>query len=206
MTRYGVSIEKRASFRGATQNFANVYYYEILVTPATASGPLNELIDDIVTIEKSFMTNDTTWVRGRAWSQIGSPSENQMIVDKALSGTGSITPHSSIDRERALLVRWRAGNDSKGRPVFLRKYFHFWGQTVGGTTVDVAAIANTAQLTSGQRTFIEGKANDLKTINITAAGGINASLVSKTGRAIDGATLAHQYFEHRQLGDEWRQA
>jgi|SRR5215213_1514406 len=204
MTRYGVSIEKVTPFRNGSQHSANVYYYEIPITPVSGSPELSELIDKLVAKEKAFMTSSWTWTRGRAWSQIGSPAQNDMLVDKALSGTGALTPHSQIDKERAVLIRFRAGNDSRGRPVYLRKWFHIDATVILGSTISNGAIKQDTGLTTAQRTAGEVIGNDLKSIGVGAGGLITCSLVAKNGRAIDGATQTHPFYEHHQLGDEWR--
>lgn len=202
MARVGISITKTCSFRGAAQEFANTYYYN---APEPISQSVCEAaIDLIVTKEKAIHASTVTFVRGRAWSAGGSAASNNMIADKALSGVGSAAASSAgLDKERAFLVRIRAGVDSKGRPVYLRKYWHLDVAVLNGVNFSTAQLANTAQLTTAQRTELQGHFNDLKLITPTGGGG-NWDLVAPSGRAITGATTAHPYIEHHQLGDQWR--
>lgn len=202
MARVGISITKSTSFRGVAQEFANTYYYN---APEPITAPVVEAaIDLIVTKEKAIHASSVTFVRARGWSAGGSEATNAMIVDKALSGAGSQSPQSiGIDKERAFLVRIRAGSDSKGRPVYLRKYWHLDVSVMGGQSISTAMMANTGQLAQASRDALVGHYNDLKLITPTGAGG-NWDLCSKTGRAITGGTVAHPYLEHHQLGDQWR--
>lgn len=200
MGRVGVSITKSCSFRGAAQQFSNTYYYETPLPVLAAVG--DALIDNIVTKEKAIHSSSVTFVYGRCWTAGGTPSSNNMIAQKALSGTGSgASPNTSVDKERAFLVRFRAGVDSRGNPVYLRKWWHLDAGTVGGETITTPQMQNTAGLTSGQRAALVGMADGFK--NVTAGAQV-FDLVSEKGRGIDGATQAHQYYEHHQLGDMWR--
>jgi hypothetical protein len=107
-----------------------------------------------------------------------------------------------MDRERAALIRFRAGIDNLGRPVYLRKWLHICG-TIGGTAVGASAQANTAELTSGQRSALVAYGNDIKAISVGSPA-VGFDLISKNGRGISGDTVAHRFLEHHQLGDEWR--
>jgi hypothetical protein len=208
MARYGVQVEKSTSFRGAAQPFSNTYYYEGAVangdpTDPNAIGYANNILDDVVALERAIHGTNVTFVMARCWSQIGTKEQNQMLVQRALSGNGTgAGPSTAADKERAFLVRFRAGNDTRGRPVYLRKWFHLDIGVIASEGISNAQLQQTAQLTSGQRSQLETWANGFKTI--TPGAGPNATLVAKNGRPIDGSTTAHPYFEHHQLGDAWR--
>lgn len=202
MARVGVSITKTFSFRGAAQEFSNTYYYEtpLPVIASVATG----LIDAVVALEKPMHGSQVTFLRGRCWTTGGTKAENNMLADKPLSGTGTAGTGggSSLDRERAFLVRFRAGNDSRGRPVYLRKWWHLDIMTVGGYNLAGGSVLqNTEQLPTAARNQLVTWADAFK--NVFSAPQ-NFELVSKNGREIDGATTAHPYLEHHQLGDMWR--
>lgn len=199
MAILGVSITKSTSFRGVQQEFSNTYYYNY--SGVVGSGAGISAIDAVVAIEKPFHSTNVNFLRGRCWTAGGTKAENNMIADKALSGAGTAAPNTSMDKERAVLVRFRAGNDTRGNPVYLRKWWHVDLSAIGGSTIVANQLQNTAQLDSTQRSTIEGWGNAVKSITIS---GLSASLVSDKGRTIDGATLAHPYLEHHQLGDQWR--
>lgn len=201
--RFGVNILKSCPFRTGTQHFGNTYYYESNTGGALpALGTLEALVDDIVAKEKSKHSAQISFVRGRLWSQVGTPAQNNMLVDKNLSGAGSQITHGGLDRERAFLVRFRAGVDSRGRPVYLRKWWHL-DASMTGSAYPNNVLENTAEVSTAMRSAGETFANNLKSISVGTPT-VVFDLVSKNGRPIDGATLAHRFLEHRQLGDEWR--
>jgi hypothetical protein len=200
MARIGIAITKSTSFRLATQEFSNVYYYENGGALPDQSGA-EALIDEVTALEKGRHANTVSFVRGRCWSQIGSPGQNNMIAQKALTGTGSTTPDNTMDKERAYLIRWRAGNDSRGNPVYLRKYYHACG-TFAGVAPTAGLLAQTAEFTQANRDAIKASADALLVL-VTAGGGWN--LVAKSGRTRGGTgDQAHRFLEHHQLGDMWR--
>jgi hypothetical protein len=201
MARIGVSITKSTAFRNSTQEFSNVYYYDVTALPSAAQA--DTFIDNLTALEKTFHATTVTFVRGRVWSETGSAATNEMISQKNLSGTGARAGVTSLDKERAFLFRLRAGSDSRGNPVYLRKWFHACGEFVSAAGIGGSVLDNSAGFTTAQRSAQVAAMN--------AIGGANGSplspaLVSKAGRfATAGATWdAHQFLEHHQLGDQWR--
>jgi hypothetical protein len=202
MARIGISITKSCPFRNSVQEFSNVYYYSngagVLPDQPTAAS----LIDELVTDEKTWHSSGVTFVRGRCWSQVGTPAGNEMIDQHNLSGVGSMTTVASFDKERAYLFRLRAGNDSRGNPVYLRKWYHSCGLFDTGLTPSSAILENASGWSSANRTQM---ANKMDTIRRIGASGV-WQLCSKNGRTEGtGQTFeAHQFLEHHQLGDMWR--
>lgn len=201
MARIGVSITKSVAFRNSTQEFSNVYYYDVTALPSVSQA--DTFIDNLTTLEKTFHSTAVTFVRGRCWSETGNKATNEMISQKNLSGTGARGLNTGLDKERAFLFRLRAGVDTRGNPVYLRKWYHPCGVFHVSVAITSAIMENTTGFTTGERTTLEGA--------MSAIGGANGSplspaLVSKTGRfATAGANWsAHQYLEHHQLGDQWR--
>lgn len=200
MAIWGVSIEKTVSFRGAAQVFANVYHYnDAGGSPSDAN--LETLLDNLVSHEKNMHSSAVSWVRGRVWSAGGSEAANQMRVDKPLSGTGLLAHDAALDRERAVLIRWRAGQDSRGRPVYLRKWYHACASTIGGVATTAGITANTSQIGQTARDAAETTADNV--LSETVAGTV-FTMCGPSGRAVDGSTECHPYLEHHQLGDQWR--
>jgi hypothetical protein len=202
MARIGIAITKSVAFRDSTQEFSNVYYYENGAALPNAAGA-DALIDEVTALEKGRHSSLVSFVRGRCWSQLGSPASNEMISQKALSGTGSQTADATMDKERAYLVRWRAGVDSRGNPVYLRKWWHSCGVYAGAAGAPGSGIlANASGFTQAQRDAIKAAADAFLTL-VSAGGGW--SLVAKSGRTRSGTgDQAHKYLEHHQLGDMWR--
>lgn len=201
MPRIGVSITKQIPFRGSTQEFSNVYYYETLTLPNQTEA--NTIIDNLVSLEKTFHSTNVQFTKGRLWSQLGSAAQNEMISQKNLSGTGARATNTAHDPERAFLFRLRAGVDSRGNPVYLRKWYHAYGDFTAGVVTGNTFLTQQQAYSQAQR---DAMATAMQAVgDANGSPGIN-KLVSKNGRAPDvGATWsAHQFLEHHQLGDQWR--
>lgn len=201
MTEIGVSITKTTSFRGVQQEFSNTYYYDgpLVITESGADA----LIDALVALEKPMHSSAVNFTFGRLWTAGGTKAENQMVKQKALtgSGTNSFGASTKMDKERAFLVRARAGNDSRGRPVYLRKWWHLDIAGISSVGIGDTQLQNTATLTTAQRSQLESWFNAFKSVTVGAS---TYTLISEKGRQITGNTEAHPYLEHHQLGDQWR--
>jgi hypothetical protein len=198
MAIHAFSVTKRTAFRDSTQEWSNVYHYDVDFPFNDAE--LERNLIEIVDAEKTWHSTAVSFVRGRVWSAGGTIAENQMRVDRILSGTGSTALFAAVDRERAILVQWPAGLDSRGKQVYLRKWYHPCGVWPGVSFSD-AVLGQTTGFSAAQRTSIAN------TVNVLTSTGLanEHSLVGPTGRATTGPIEAHPYFEHHQLGDQWRQ-
>lgn len=196
MPIYAIAIEKAVSFRGATQPFSNVYHYRVAAGAAPNWTPV---LDELVAIEKQLHAAAVSFVQARIWTAGGTKEQNQMVEERALSGTGAGSTHAAMDRERALLIRWPAGKDSRGKAVYLRKWFHCCGSAAGVTFSD-AILQNTAQIPQSNRDGIMVEANKLRLIGLAD----EFLLVAASGREHTGPGQCHPYLEHHQLGDQWR--
>lgn len=178
-----------------------MYYYEMVSLPdgTAAEG----IIDNLVTLEKTFHSTLVTFTKGRVWSQIGTASQNEMIQQKNLSGTGARATGTAVDPERAYLFRLRAGVDSRGNPVYLRKWYHSYGEFVA------SGIPSNTVLT--QQTAFTQTQKDAQVAQMQAIGDANGSagapkLCAKSGRQAPAGNTwsAHSWLEHHQFGDQWR--
>jgi hypothetical protein len=201
MPMIGISITKSTPFRNSNQEFSNVYYYDItgsLPTQPQAAA----LIDELVALEKTFHSTAVTFVRGRLWSAGGSAGTNEMIDQHNLSGTGTTTLVTNMDKERAFLFRVRAGNDSRGNPVYLRKWYHSCGRFDTAVAVSTQALENSSGFTQAERDTMANKMNTVRDI-----GGAGPwTLIAKSGRKPpdENPFQCHQFLEHHQMGDMWR--
>lgn len=193
----GIAVVKSVLFRGVQQEFSNVYHYR-LATAVTA--PDEALLDIVVGIERDFHATTVNFLRGSVWSSGGTKAQNAMRFQKALSGTGNQGENSSMDRERAFLIRWRAGLSSTGKPVYLRKYYHSCG-AMAGQGVTSGVLQNRDEIPLASRQAIQTSANRLSVIHADLW-----RLCAASGRELDADNSAecHRYLEHHQLGDMWR--
>ncbi len=184
------------SFRGVQQEFSNVYHYQrVGLVEASWEGYL----DEVVSTMRSLYSTDVSFKRGNVWSADGTPGQNTMLGTKNLTGTGNQVVNPNMDRERAFLVRWRAGKDIRGKPVYLRKWLHSCG-SANGVGASNAVLQQTASLDTATRTAIQSKAEELREIGTFEL----LNLCSATGRNAEGGANCHLYLEHHQLGDMWR--
>lgn len=196
--RIGVSITMRVSFRLVAQEFSNTFHYEL---PTAVAAPSEAIIDELVTTLKKMHSTDVTFVRGAVWSAGGSPASNEMLFQKNLSGTGSVANDTSMDRERAFLIQWKAGKNSLGRPVTLKKWIHSCGAPAG-VSVSAGQLQNTAPLSDASRAAMAALAEEMKEV-----GGLETwQLCARSGRKVEAGAQAtcHRWLEHHQLGDQWR--
>lgn len=193
----GMSITKSVLFRGVQQEFANVYHYYLT---GAATGPWSDLIDENVVTEKLLHTADVTFKRAAVWSSGGTIAQNQMLFQKALSGLGSKQVDVNFDRERAVLIQWPAGVDSRGKPVYLRKWYHSGGAIDGVAAFSSAVKQNTAEIPSADRVSIAAAVDAVTQIGIVEAW----NLCAESGRVPTGPPVCHRFLEHHQLGDMWR--
>jgi hypothetical protein len=203
MTRVGIAITKSCVFRNSVQEFSNVYFYDGLAGRPTLVEA-EALIDELVTKEKTWHAAGVTFVRGRIWEQTGSPGTTEMITQKNLSGTGTPANTANMDAERAFLFRLRAGSDSRGNPVYLRKWYHTLGG-FGAVTIAQGVLENKIGFTNAEKDSLRTK---LGTIGAIGSGTTAGVLVSKNGRNSTAGAVwePHTYLEHHQLGDMWRAA
>jgi hypothetical protein len=201
MTRIGVAITKQTAFRDSTQEFSNVYYYDALAgRPDVALS--NTIIDLVVAREKTNHSSAVTFLRGKLWHQGATKAETEMISQKNLSGTGARSLLSGMDKERAFLFRIRAGSDSRGNPVYLRKWFHACGEFRSGGSSG-GQLDNTTGFSQAER---DAQVAAMNSIGDVDSSGWNGKICSKNGRfpTAGESWSAHKYLEHRQLGDQWR--
>lgn len=199
MARIGVNILKRCTFRGVSQEFGNTYYFEG-PDPVPNNTDAGLLIDQLTADEKVLHSQNVTFLMGRLWKADGTPAENVMIRESPLSGQGAQTVIGGMDRERAVLIRWPAGIDIRGRPVFLRKWYHSCGGCAG-VLFGQLILENVDQISAANRTTIENAAAAVAVQGATS----QWTLCGPTGRNLSAnQPTCHPYLEHRQLGDAWR--
>lgn len=195
---FGFSITKRVAFRESTQEFSNVYYYK-QTGPDPNNAELDARLNELVEIERPMHSTAVSFIRGRVWEAGGTPAENVMRVQKNLSGTGNQTVISELDRERAVLIQWPAGVDIRGKPVFLRKWYHSCGNCAG-TTFGATQMQQSARISDANRSTIATQANNARLIGLAD----EYLLVAESGREHTSPGVCHPFLEHHQFGDQWR--
>jgi hypothetical protein len=201
----GVTITKETPFRDSIQPFSNMYFYNNGVGSVPSEAGALAIIDEIVALEKTWHASSVEWTFARLWHQTLLNLTTVMIAQKPLTGVGALADVNTMDRERAFLFRWRAGQDSRGNPVYLRKYYHSCAWFPGAGTPPSTVLAGTAGFTQAQRDAMEANVDN---IAVLSSGGGGWELCAKSGRALTQGNTpeCHKYLEHHQLGDQWRGA
>lgn len=198
MARVGASVTKSVSFRGVQQEFTNVYHYTGGTWDVSAA---TSLLDQIKAAEVPLHSPDVSFLRGAVWTSDGGPSSNNMLLQKNYSGVGSGVGITTMDRERAFLIQWAAGTDSRGHKVYLRKWYHSCGLPTGTTGMADTVLQQTTALSSNVKGIVEGLANVLASVTVSS---VQRDLCSAGGRIKTAAGVCHPWLEHHQLGDMWR--
>lgn len=126
-----------------------------------------------------------------------------MISQKNLSGAGARASISAFDPERAFLFRLRAGNDSRGNPVYLRKFYHSNGQFTGTVVTSATHLSQAQGYTGAEKTTFQ---NAMSAIGDANGSPLVPKICAKGGRQPGAGNTweAHTWLEHHQLGDMWR--
>lgn len=198
MPRIGVTITKSVLFREVQQEFHNTYHYEIL---AAVLVPSAAIVDEIEAKERDLHSNDVNFLRARVWTAGGTEAQNQMIHQENLTGVGVQSANGTMDRERAVLVRWPAGVDILGRPVYLRKFYHSCGNCAGQNVGSTGILQNTTPLNLAQRDAIASSVDGITEVGVASD---SWRLCSPRGRHAQAGPQVHRWLEHHQLGDMWR--
>jgi len=202
----GITVTKETAFRNSIQQFTNMYFYNNGIGTVPDAAASEALLDELVTTEKTFHSSAVEFVYGRVWHQTLLAITSEMLFQKSLTGLGSAPSSTTMDRERAFLFRWRAGTDSRGQPVYLRKWYHACGVFPGAVNpINSSILANTTGFSGTERTAMEGNAQAVA--NLGGSPG-PWDLCAKSGRGISGSVFptAHPFLEHHQMGDAWRGA
>jgi hypothetical protein len=205
MAIIGISITKEVSFRDSIQPFSNMYFYNNGLGGSPDNSAANALIDELVAIEKTFHSTQVEFTFARCWLQALTEIGSTMIHQKSLTGLGATASVSGMDRERAYLFRRRAGQDDRGQPVYLRKWYHSCGVFPGaGTETATNVLMNMTGYTQAARDAMANNVNDISNL---ATGGGGWNICARSGREPTEANWqAHKFLEHHQLGDQWRGA
>lgn len=151
-----ITIVKSFSYRGVAEEWANTYHFSG-DTPANAAD-WKTLADAIIAQEKTLQTSTTTFVKAYGYVagnessvwQINYADPPNTVVAGTLPGGGM--PRAPGDA--AFWVRWKTPDrNTKGRPIYLRKYFHGVMLDGGGDSIyaaqKTAATAYAAKMIDG---------------------------------------------------------
>lgn len=181
----GVTIVKKFPYRGdGTEEYSNQYWLTGAV-PADNTA-WKALADALIAQEKTVYTGDAWTIRAYGYDSDAADAVAVWTYDyegaaatvpgTLAQGTGVLCPGDA-----AVWCRWKTGRlNSKGKAIYLRKYFHpAVGKSGAGADRDVVLAAQKTALTNFATKLKDGTFLDARTI--TARG--HADVISTVGAA-----------------------
>lgn len=142
MAAPGVILYKTFTYRGNDEEWGNTYHF----TGSAPSTPADwrDLVDALVDLEKTVLLNTVTIERAICYEN----TDDDSVYSYDLSAFGGNVP-GSIDNSllggtiqeggTSYMARWDTGRRStKGKPIYLRKYWH---PAISGTGTPDVVIA-----------------------------------------------------------------
>lgn len=162
MANKGLKTIKRFTYRGQLEEWSNLYHFSDAL-PADAAA-WRTLVDAFVAEEKKIFSNMTNIVRAYGYDDTDHPAI--FTVDYAalsINNVGTFVPSSGppLPGDVAATVRWATTKvNSRGRKVYLRKYYHDVYENSGG---------DRDTLNSSQQGLMQAFAGKLSSGSLTGA-------------------------------------
>jgi hypothetical protein len=181
-TQVGVTLVKRLTYRGdATEEYSNQYWFNGSV-PADSTA-WKALYDALIAQEKTVYISEVTVVRAYGYD---SDAEDAVAVDSydylaaaaAVPGTLALGSGAVMSGDCAVWVRWKTDRlNTKGKAIYLRKYFHPAMATLSNTGSDVTMPGQVTALNAFGTKLMDGSFIDARTL--TARGHSGDTLLSR---------------------------
>jgi hypothetical protein len=143
MSKPGITLVKRFTYRGSQEEWSNRYHFT--ETAPASDAAWKTLVDAVIAQEKTVYSSDVKVVRAYCFTD--TDNDAVTIIDYTALGaevpgtfaSGGVPPAPGDD---AMWIRWGTGTrTSKGKPIYLRKYFHnvfTTSATVGNDAIQTA--------------------------------------------------------------------
>jgi hypothetical protein len=146
----GITLIKRFTYRGdALEEWSNQYHLSGSV-PANGTD-WQTLIDALVAQEKTIYANSTVVVRAYGYDSDAEDATAVYSKDwlagggSGVVGTLNVSGAIKYPGDAAVWVRWKTSRtNSRGKPIYLRKYFHDARGNSSGSVDDVFSGQKTA--------------------------------------------------------------
>lgn len=164
-TVVSVTLIKQMTYRSnATEEWSNKYYLSGSVPADTTAW--KALADALIAQEKTCFLNASKAIRAYGYdSDDVSPSAvwsyDYLAHGAPVLGTAAATGGQQVQGDAASMLEWKTSRlSSKGKTIYLRKYFHTVA-TASGTVDQVLGTMKTAQEAFGTKlmdgTFLDGR-------------------------------------------------
>lgn len=127
-TLMGITIVKRFTYRGdPTEEFSNQYWFK--QSPPSDSASWAQAVADVYNQEHLLFGPDVAFVRAYGYNDDDPKANHVFAKDYTVPGpppVGTRTPTGvEFAGDQAALVEWKTDAlNSRGKPIYLRKYIH----------------------------------------------------------------------------------
>jgi hypothetical protein len=127
-TQLGITLVKKMTYRGdPNEEWSNTYWFD--GTPPTTQTQAQSFVDDLASHEKTLVLGTVTYLKAYVFNDNAPTAHAAFVVPSFTSGpiTGTMTTGTGTypAGDQAAWIRWLTSRrTSKGRPIYLRKYYH----------------------------------------------------------------------------------
>lgn len=144
MAAPGVVLYKTFTWRGATEEWGNTYHF-VGDAPSTPAD-WRSLVDDLIALESPMINSEVTIERAICYEDTSDPSVysyNLAAFGGVVTGGFNAAAGGYHNQEGGTthMVRWDTGRrSSKGKAIYLRKYYHPAASTNGQQDVVASGL------------------------------------------------------------------
>ena len=169
-SQVGITLVKRFYYRGdPNEEFSNTYHLSGSV-PSDATA-WRTLVDALIAQEKTGYSFDVQVIRAYGYDSDSPTATAVFSVDltvspnSPVSGTLSPTGGAQQSGDCAVWVRWKTSRlNSRGKPIYLRKYFHDVFATIVTNTADTVLAAQKTALNALGAKLQDGSFAEARTV------------------------------------------
>lgn len=125
-TRHSLTLVKLFQYRGNDEEWSNTYFMSDDLPASAASW--KTLADNVIAQEKKLYTSDQSVVRAighQAGQSVAVWTHDYLAAGAAVPGTFSTGAFTAGPGDSAAWIRWSTDQlTSRGKPIYLRSYFH----------------------------------------------------------------------------------
>lgn len=129
-----ITLVKRFLYRGNQEEWSNTYHFA--GTAPSNAAAWKTMADALIAQEKTFLLNTHSYVRAYGYDA-GNEHSVAQIDYVALGGTlvvgaNAPTANGVTPGDAAFMLRAKVGTSSRGKSVYIRKYYHGINVPAGG--------------------------------------------------------------------------